>query len=130
MRYGLTRSHIFLTLKYGYPAYVKRTTLDKLETKFYKCQFVGYPKQTNGYQFYNYLEQKVLDSKHDVFMEKEFFLEDSGSKVELREVQDVQTDVDHLTGQEVIIHSGEKTVDPFEAQAFCRISRTRNVSER
>ena len=72
----------------------------------------------------------MLVSKHDVFMEKEFFLEDSESKVELREVQNVQSNVDHLTGHEVIIHSDEKIVDPFEAQAFRRISRTHNVLER
>ena len=78
--------------------YVKRTMSNKMEAKSDRCLFVGYPKETNGYQFYNSLEQKVFVSKHVVFMEKEFLLEDSRSKIELGEVQNAQTDVDHLTG--------------------------------
>ena len=61
---------------------------DKLEAKYDKCLFVGYPKETVGYHFYNSLEQKVFVSKHVVLLEKQFFLRDSGSKVELEEVQD------------------------------------------
>ena len=38
---------------WGYLAYVKQTMSDKLETKSDRCMFVGYPKETNGYQFYN-----------------------------------------------------------------------------
>ena len=56
---------------------------NKLEAKSDKCLFIGYPKETMGYQFYNFLEQKVLISKHVVFLEKKFLLRDSGSKVEL-----------------------------------------------
>ena len=56
------------------PTYVKQITSDKLETKFDKCLFVGFPKQTIGYQFYKSLEQKVFVSKHVVFLEKEFLL--------------------------------------------------------
>ena len=71
----------------GCPAYVKRTMSDKLGAKYDKCLFVGYPKETMGYQFYNALEQRLFVSKHDIFLEKEFLLrEDSGSKVELSEV--------------------------------------------
>ena len=69
------------------PAYVKWTISDKLEAKSDKCLFVGYPKKTMGYQFYNTLEQRLFVSKHAVFLEKEFPLrEDSRSKVELSEV--------------------------------------------
>ena len=48
------------------------------------------------YQFYNSLEQKVLVSKHVVFLEKEFLLRDNEKKVELEEVQDAQIDTDQL----------------------------------
>ena len=48
--------------------------LDKLEAKSDRCLFVGYPKETNGYKFYNSLEQKVFVSKHVVFIEKYFLL--------------------------------------------------------
>ena len=43
---------------------------NKMEAKFDRCLFVGYPKETNEYQFYNYLEQKVFVSKYTVFLEK------------------------------------------------------------
>ena len=115
---------------WGFPAYVKRIMSDKLEAKSDRCLFVGYPKETNRFQFYNSSEQKVFVSKHVVFMEKEFLLEDSGSKVELREVQDAQTKADHLIGLEDIIHKNEETIDSFEAQALCRISRACIVPER
>ena len=72
----------------GCPAYVKQIIMsDKLEAKSNKCLFVGYPKETIGYRFYNSLEQKVFVSKHVVFLEKKFLLRDSGSKAELEEVQ-------------------------------------------
>ena len=76
---------------------------NKLKAESDKCLFVGYPKETNGYQFYNPLEQKVFVSKYVVFMEKEFLLEDNGTKIELGEVQNAQTDVDHLTRPNVVV---------------------------
>ena len=59
---------------WGCPTYVKRILLDNLEAKSDKCLFVGYPKETMGYHFYNSLEQKVFVSKHAVFVEKESLL--------------------------------------------------------
>ena len=52
-------------------------------------------------------------SKHVVFMEKDFFQEDSRSEVELREVQNAQTDADHLIRPKVVIHNDEETTVPF-----------------
>ena len=40
--------------------YVKRLQSDKLTSKLDKCFFVGYPKETLGYYFYNRSEGKVL----------------------------------------------------------------------
>ena len=57
---------------WGFPAFVKRRLSYKLEDKYDKCLFVGYPKETLGYQFYNSLEQKVFVSKNVVFWEKGF----------------------------------------------------------
>ena len=95
---------------------------------------MGWPKKgcykTNGHKFYNSLEQKVFVSNHIVFMDKEFLLEDSGSKVELGEVQSAQIDADHLTGPKADIRSDEEIVDPFEGQALCRKSRTHTVPKR
>ena len=95
---------------------------DKLEAKYDKCLFVGY-------QFYNPLEQKVFVSKHVVFLEKENLLRgDTGSKVELEEVQRAQTDAYQLT--ETVIREDGVIVEPSEAQALCRPSMIHIVPER
>ena len=113
---------------WGCPAYVKRTMSDKLEAKSDKCLFVGYPKETMGYQFYNTLEQRLLVSKHAIFLEKEFLLrEDNGSKVELYEVQDALTDASHLDEPEAVIHDDEFIANSSKTQVFCRTSRIRSV---
>ena len=76
---------------WGYPAYVKRIESDKLRARSDKCLFVGYPKETRGYYFYNPMEQKVFVSRHATFLEKEFLqTESSESKIEFKEVQDPQ----------------------------------------
>ena len=77
--------------------------------------FVGYPKETIRYQFYNSLEQKVFVSNHVVFLEKDFLLRDSGSKVEPEEVQDAQIEVDQSLKPEANIHRDEIEVGPSEA---------------
>ena len=78
---------------------MKRILSDKLEAKSDQCLFVGYLKETMGYQFYNSLEQKVFVSKHVVFLKKEFLLKDIESKVELEEVQYAQANANHgITG--------------------------------
>ena len=101
----------------------------KLEAKYGRCLCVGYPRETNGYHFYNPLETKVIVSKHVVFLEKEFLLRgDSGSKVELEEVQGAQTDNDQLI--ETVIHEDEVTIEPFEAQAFRKSSRIRTIPKK
>ena len=49
---------------------MKHIESDKLGTKSKKCLFVGYPKETRGYYFYNPSKQKVFVSKHATFLEK------------------------------------------------------------
>ena len=110
---------------------MKRTIVYKLETRSDKCLFVGHPKETRGYQFYNTLEQMLFVSKHVVFLEKEFLLrEDRGSKVQLSDVQDALTDASHLTEPGVVIHDDELIADSFKTQVFRRTSRIRSVLER
>ena len=85
---GKTPSLSFLKI-WGCEAYVKRLQLDKLTPKSDKCIFVGYPKETIGYYFYNRSERKVFVAQNGVFLEKEFLKsEKSGQKVYLEEVQD------------------------------------------
>ena len=44
---------------WGCEAYVKHLLSDKLSPKSDKCLFVGYPKETKGYYFYNQSEHKA-----------------------------------------------------------------------
>ncbi|KAK8986242.1 hypothetical protein V6N11_013736 [Hibiscus sabdariffa] len=57
---------------WGCKDYVKRQMSTKLEPKSHKCTFVGYPKETKGYYFYNPKENKVFVARTRVFLEKEF----------------------------------------------------------
>ena len=51
-----------------------------------KCLFVGYPRETKGYYFYNPQKNKVFVALHAIFLEKEFLnTVVSGRKVELDE---------------------------------------------
>ena len=75
----------------GYLAYVKTLIPDKLGARSTLCYFIGYPKETKGYYFYCLEGYKVFMSKNDTFLEEEILSQaDSGSKVELEEVQDLQ----------------------------------------
>ena len=99
---------------WGCPAYVKRIESDKLGAKSGKCLFMGYPKETRGYYFYNPSEQKVFVSKHATILEKEFLQKEScGSKIELDEVHDPQMDMDQPTDPEPITHADEVIGDRF-----------------
>ena len=48
---------------WGFEAYVKCLALDMLRPKFDKYHFVGYPKETEGYYFFNPLRAKCLSLK-------------------------------------------------------------------
>ena len=76
---------------WGCESHVKKLTSDKLAPKTDKCLFVGYPKETKGYYFYNPSENKVFVARKAVLLEKEFVSKkNSGSKIQLEEVQDPQ----------------------------------------
>ena len=85
---GKSPSLSFLKI-WGCDAYVKRLQSDKLTPKSDKCIFVGYPKDTLGYYFYNRSKGKVFVARNGVFLEKEFLGgEKSGQKDYLEEVQE------------------------------------------
>ena len=72
---------------WGCDAYVKKLQPEKLEPKSEKCVFIGYPKETIGYNFYLRSECKIFVAKNGSFLEKEFLSKEiSGRKVELDEV--------------------------------------------
>lgn len=69
--------------------FVKQLQSDKITPKSDKCIFVGYPKETLGYYFYNRSEGKVFVARNGIFLKKEFLKgEKSGKTVHLEEVQD------------------------------------------
>ena len=110
---------------------MKKIVSDKLNAKFNKCLFIGYPKETIGYYFYHPLEQKVFVSKHAVFLEKEFLLkEDSGSKFELDEVQDDQIDINQSIDNVPISHNNELMRKPNSTPNLRRSSRTHIPTKR
>ena len=80
---------------WGCEAYVRRQTSNKLGPKSDKCFFVGYPKETKGYYFYNPTEQKVFIARTGVFLEREFISKRiSGRRIELEEVRDQQENIE------------------------------------
>ena len=92
MWYGCKSSISHLQV-WGCLAYIKRLDSDKLGPRSDQCLFVGYPKETKGYFFYNPLEQKVFVSRNATFLENEILSErGSGRRVELGEAQEPQID--------------------------------------
>ncbi|KAL8109077.1 hypothetical protein AgCh_025245 [Apium graveolens] len=95
---------------------------DKLEYRSVKCSFVGYPKETLGYYFYT--DHRVFVSTHATFLEKEFILEgNSGSKIELDEVQEAQNTMDQ-------VETPVLTEQPFVEQPIHRSGRVSRQPER
>ena len=85
---GKTPSLSFLKI-WGCEVFDKRFQSDKITPKSDKCIFVGYPKETLGYYFYNRSEGKVFVARNGVFLEKEFLKgEKNGKTVRLEEVRD------------------------------------------
>ena len=86
--YGKAPIMFFLKI-WGCEAFVKRQTSDKLGPKSDKLIFVGYPKETKGYYFYNQTENKIIVARHGTFLEKEFLVRrNSRSDAMLEEIQD------------------------------------------
>ncbi|KAM1999944.1 hypothetical protein ACFX16_007308 [Malus domestica] len=83
---------------WGCPAYVKKQDAGKLEARSVKCYFVGYPKQTYGYEFYHPDDQKVFVARTAIFMEDEFVLKGT-SKIELKEINEINDEPQTSTRQ-------------------------------
>ena len=83
---------------------------------------MGYPKETLGYYFCT--DHRVFVSRHATFLEKEFILEgNSGSKIELDEVQEAQTTTDR-------VETPVLTEQPFVEQPIHRSGRVSRQPER
>jgi hypothetical protein len=122
-----TRKHPgFSFLKiWGCEAYVKCLMSDKLTPKSDKYFFVGYPRETKWYYFYNKVENKVFVAHNDVFMEKEFLAKGvSGSKVQLEEIQETSKNVsaptDHIQEVQDVIPPYVEASAPRRSIRACR----------
>ena len=65
---------------WGSPAHVLRRDPCKLEARSEVGLFVGYPRGTKGYLFYDPKEQRVLVSTNACFLEQDYMLEKSRSR--------------------------------------------------
>ncbi|KAL0374075.1 UNVERIFIED_CONTAM: Retrovirus-related Pol polyprotein from transposon RE2 [Sesamum radiatum] len=57
--HGKPASYKYLRV-WGSPAYIKRLVGDKLDSRSSLCRFIGYPKETARYYFYDPAEQRFL----------------------------------------------------------------------
>jgi hypothetical protein len=88
------RLGLYFLKVWGCEAYVIHLMLDKLTPKSDKYFFVGYPRETKGYYFYNKAVGKVFVARNGVFVEKEFLSKGvSGSMVQLEEIQETPKNV-------------------------------------
>ncbi|KAA0049830.1 gag/pol protein [Cucumis melo var. makuwa] len=79
---------------WGCPALVFVTNLKKLEPRSRLCQFVGYPKETRGGQFFDPQENRVFVSTNVTFLEEDHMSNHkSRSKLVLNEATDESTRV-------------------------------------
>ncbi|KAI3472572.1 hypothetical protein Pfo_029356 [Paulownia fortunei] len=88
------------------------------------CKFVGYPKESIGYYFYDATEQRVFVSRNATFLEEEFLSDGSDNVVELEEVQEPQnTPTDAVNGTPA-------DAGPSKAQSLRRSERVSRVPKR
>ncbi|GKB48991.1 zinc finger, CCHC-type containing protein [Tanacetum coccineum] len=86
------RNRTLLDMVWGCEALVKRDTPDKLQQRYVKCIFIGYPKETMGYYFYFPPENKIVVTRYAEFLEKNLLSQEvSGRAEELEEIQDNDT---------------------------------------
>ena len=126
MRYGLGSLPVCIFLKFGV---VKRQNSDKLASKSDKCLFVGYPKETKGYCFYNSSENKVFVAQNAIFLEREHISKEiSGNKVHLEEIQAPQRSIESVMETQQV---SQDVVEPTQVtQDLRRSSRICQNPER
>ena len=59
---------------WGCPAHMLKGKISKLETRSEVCYFIGYPKGTYGWHFYDPREQKVFVSTKTIFLEDDYIM--------------------------------------------------------
>ncbi|KAK8547631.1 hypothetical protein V6N12_031765 [Hibiscus sabdariffa] len=113
---------------WGCQAYVKHQMSTKLEPRSHKCIFVGYPKETKGYYFFNPKENKMFVARTGVFLEKEFLSSKMHRRnIELEEVQQQQVTEPDVEQTPQIV---EENSTNLETQPLRRSTRERHEPER
>uniref|UniRef100_A0A2N9H6H8 Integrase catalytic domain-containing protein n=1 Tax=Fagus sylvatica TaxID=28930 RepID=A0A2N9H6H8_FAGSY len=88
---------------WGCPSHVRKSNVDKLGPRSDRCLFVGYPKMSTGFYFYNPSEQKVFVSRNAIFLEEDYSLNESRTKVTLEEQNDRPMTVPSENNEEQVI---------------------------
>ncbi|VFQ85135.1 unnamed protein product [Cuscuta campestris] len=79
---------------WGCDVYVRRLmTSGKLDSKSDRCKFVGYPKETKGYEFYHLADNKIFVARNGTFLEEFLSAISSGRKVDLEEIREPQEEI-------------------------------------
>ena len=133
---------------WGCEAYVRQEASNKLDPRSTKCIFVGYPKNSLGYYFYNPAENKIFIARKAEFLESKFLMEEaSGRRMVLEEepladAHEVGTSTQHtdvepeqIDDQETIRHEDvepDHIVDQEtnETQSVRKSGRLRQEPER
>ncbi|KAJ9541685.1 hypothetical protein OSB04_028191 [Centaurea solstitialis] len=112
---------------WGCEVYVKRPTSEKLKPKSDKCFFVGYPKTTVGYYFYNPEENKVFVARMENFWKKKNTRKD----VDLQVVDEedttpvVEPEIQHSN-----VEPQSEPIEEVQTQDLRRSSRIRQEPDR
>ncbi|KAJ9561255.1 hypothetical protein OSB04_006415 [Centaurea solstitialis] len=117
---------------WGCEVYVKRPTSEKLMPKSDKCIFVGYPKTTVGYYFYNPIKNKVFVARNGEFLEDKFLsTENTKNDVDLQEVNEDTTlpIVEPVTQQEHVETQSE-IVEEVQTQDLRRSTGIRQEPDK
>ncbi|KAJ9563088.1 hypothetical protein OSB04_008248 [Centaurea solstitialis] len=117
---------------WGCEVYVKRTTSEKLKPKSDKCFFVGYPKNTLGYYFYNPSENKVFVARNGEFLEEKFLSqENTRNDIDLQVVEEETPEpiVEPVT-QQGNVETQPETVEEVQTQDLRRSTRIRQEPDR
>ncbi|KAJ9561556.1 hypothetical protein OSB04_006716 [Centaurea solstitialis] len=110
---------------WGCEVYVRRPTSEKLKPKSDNCIFVGYPKTTVGYYFYNPSENKVFVARNGEFLEDKFLsTENTRNDVDLQEVEeDVTLPIVEPVTQQEHVETQLETVEEVQTQDLRRSTR-------
>nr|GEV24977.1 zinc finger, CCHC-type [Tanacetum cinerariifolium] len=133
VRHGQASKLSYLNV-WGCEVLVKRDTLtkpDKLEPISIKCIFIGYPKETIGYSFYNPPENKVLVARNVKFLENCLITQEASES--LKDLEIIQEEDTHPSIDTSLNHE-KNDLEIYEPQSdiipIRWFTRTRHAPDR